>query len=233
MLNRSSACRIKDVVNITQNKNNTNDSNKKTTKEKIFEAAIDLFAQKGFDATSMREIAEVVGIKKASMYSHYKSKDEILEKIVEYPMDRIGIVGPQNMETEELIVSMGLEKFMALSSNVATEWMDDHFMEKIWRIICIELYHNDEIKKFYSKFTVTALSFWKSNFQTMVKHKLIKPFDPEVLAHEYLSFYGNAYMDYFIFRYGETSDSFMQEYQESIDKHTAFIVSVIKPGNSK
>ncbi len=220
-------------MNITGNKNNTNGAGEKTTKEKIFEAAINLFAQKGFDATPMREIAEAVGIKKASMYSHYKSKDEILEKIVEYPMARIEIVGPQNVETEELIVSMGLEKFMTLSSNVATEWMNDHFMEKIWRIVCIELYHNEEIKKFYSKFTVTALSFWKSNFEIMVKHKLIKPFDPEVLAHEYLSFYGNAYMDYFIFRYGETSGSFMQKYQESIDKHTEFIVNVIKPQNDE
>ncbi|HEX3012658.1 MAG TPA: helix-turn-helix domain-containing protein, partial [Methanobacterium sp.] len=44
----------------------------KTTKEKIFDSAIELFAKKGFDATSMREIAEAVGIKKASLYSHYK-----------------------------------------------------------------------------------------------------------------------------------------------------------------
>ena len=66
----------------------------KKTKERIFEAAIDLFAQKGFNATSMREIAETVGIKKASMYSHYKSKDEILEKILEYPIGRIGDMGP-------------------------------------------------------------------------------------------------------------------------------------------
>lgn len=224
---------MNDVIKMTGNKDNTKEAGEKTTKEKIFEAAIDLFAQKGFDATSMREIAETVGIKKASMYSHYKSKDEILEKIVEYPMARIEIVGPQNVETEELIISMGLEKFMALSSNVATEWMNDHFMEKIWRIVCIELYHNEQIKKFYSKFTVTALSFWQSNFEIMVKHKLIKPFDPEVLAHEYLSFYGNTYMDYFIFRYGETSNSFMQEYQESIDKHTAFIVNAIKSRNDE
>lgn len=214
---------------MAKNKDNTNVTGEKTTKERIFEAAIDLFAQNGFDATSMREIAEAVGIKKASMYSHFKSKDEILKKIVEYPMARIGMVGPQNVETEELIVSMGLEKFMTLSSSVATEWMDDPSMEKIWRIICIELYHNEQIKKFYSKFTVAALSFWKSNFDIMMKHNLIKPSDPEILAQEYLSFYGNAYMDYFIFRYGDTSGSFMQEYQESIDEHTAFIVNAIKP----
>ncbi len=49
----------------------TNNSKKeKNTKEKIFEASIDLFSEKGFDAASMREIAEMVGIKKASLYSH-------------------------------------------------------------------------------------------------------------------------------------------------------------------
>jgi hypothetical protein len=218
---------------MTGNKDNINESGEKTTKERIFGSAIELFAQKGFDATSMREIAEAVGIKKASMYSHFKSKDEILEKIIEYPMARIGMVGPQNVETEELIVSMGLEKFMTLSSSVFTEWMKDPFMEKIWRIICIELYHNEQIKKFYSKFTVTAVSFWKSNFDIMMKHKLIKQYDPEILAREYLSFYGNSYMDYFIFRYGDTPGSFLQEYRESVDQHTAFMVSSIKRENNE
>jgi AcrR family transcriptional regulator len=214
---------------MTENKDKINVKGEKKTKKRIFDVAINLFAQKGFDATSMREIAEAVGIKKASMYSHFKSKDEILEKIMEYPTARIEIVGPQGVETEELIVSMGLENFMTMSSGVFTNWMKDPCMEQIWRIICIELYHNQQIKKFYSKFVESALSFWKSNFDIMNKHKLIKPLDPEMLAREYLSFYGNAYMDYFIFRYGNTSGSFLQEYQDSFDQHSEFIVNSIKP----
>jgi len=91
-----------------------------TTKERIFEAAIDLFAQNGFDATSMREIAEAVGIKKASLYSHYKSKDEILEKIVEYPLARMMVIADVGVETEELIITRGLEGFMDLSGQTFT-----------------------------------------------------------------------------------------------------------------
>jgi hypothetical protein len=201
----------------------------KSTKEKIFDAAVDLFAERGYDGVSIRDIAAAVGIKESSIYKHYASKDEIMEKIVEYPIARIGLVGPQGVEDEELIVSMGLEGFMAISGRIFTNWMDDPYMEKIWRIICIELYHNEKIKEFYSKFVVAASSFWESNFTIMMKHKLIKPSDPKVLAMEYLSFYTYSYMDYFIFRYGNTSGSFPQEYRDRIDQHTAFIVNSIRP----
>ncbi len=200
----------------------------KKTKERIFEAAIDLFAQKGFNATSMREIAETVGIKKASMYSHYKSKDEILEKILEYPIGRIGEMGPQNIETEELIVSMGLEKFMELAGDLIFGWMEGPYMEKIWRIICIELYHNEKIKKFYREFEDMSSSYWISAFEMMMKHKLIKPSNPRTLALEFLSFYGNAYMGHFLLNYGNTSGTFRDEYQDLSNEHITFIVDSIR-----
>jgi AcrR family transcriptional regulator len=202
---------------------------KKPTKERIFEASIDLFAQKGFDATSMREIAESVGIKKASMYSHFKSKGEILEEILKYPMERMGNVGQQDIGTEELIISMGLEKFMVLAGDLILSWMEDIYMEKIWRIICIELYHNDKIKKFFAEFEEISCSYWVSAFNIMMKHELIKPSNSRVLALEYLSFYGNAYLDYFLLNYGNTSGSFLEVYKDRIDQHVEFIVNSIKP----
>ncbi len=59
-----------------------------TTKERIFSVAIDLFAQKGFDAVSLREIAEAAGIRKATLYYYFTSKDQMLENIFEYMMGR-------------------------------------------------------------------------------------------------------------------------------------------------
>lgn len=50
-------------------------------KEQINQAAAKLFRQKGFEAASMRDIAGELGIEAASLYSHIKSKDEILETI--------------------------------------------------------------------------------------------------------------------------------------------------------
>jgi AcrR family transcriptional regulator len=49
-----------------------------STRERILDVALDLFTDQGFDATSMREIAERLGISKPAIYYHFASKDEIL-----------------------------------------------------------------------------------------------------------------------------------------------------------
>ena len=54
---------------------------KQSRKELIIQQAAIIFKQKGYSATSMRELAEKVGIEAASLYNHIRSKDEILEEI--------------------------------------------------------------------------------------------------------------------------------------------------------
>ena len=54
------------------------------TKERIINAAIVLFSDKGYSKVSVRDIAEEVGIKAASLYSHFKSKEEILHTLYDY-----------------------------------------------------------------------------------------------------------------------------------------------------
>ena len=52
-----------------------------TKKEIIIEKAAKLFRDKGFGASSMRDLAEVVGVEAASLYNHIQSKSEILQAI--------------------------------------------------------------------------------------------------------------------------------------------------------
>ena len=60
-----------------------------STKQKILECAIDLFAMKGYTETSIREIAAAVGVKEASIYNHFQSKNDILEYILDEYTQRI------------------------------------------------------------------------------------------------------------------------------------------------
>jgi TetR/AcrR family transcriptional regulator, cholesterol catabolism regulator len=55
----------------------------KTTnrKEQIVEIATRLFHEKGYNATSMRSLAEQIGMEAASLYNHISSKDELLQQI--------------------------------------------------------------------------------------------------------------------------------------------------------
>lgn len=53
------------------------------TKRKIFEASMRLFAEKGYDATSIEEITATVGVAKGTLYYHFSSKEEIFQFLVE------------------------------------------------------------------------------------------------------------------------------------------------------
>ena len=53
------------------------------TKRKIFEISMKLFAEKGYDATSIEEITATVGVAKGTLYYHFSSKEEIFNFLVE------------------------------------------------------------------------------------------------------------------------------------------------------
>ena len=53
--------------------------NAKATIEAILSVSAKLFLQKGFDKTSMMDIATAAGISKGAIYHHFKSKDEIIK----------------------------------------------------------------------------------------------------------------------------------------------------------
>lgn len=56
------------------------------TKRKIFETAMELFAKKGYDGTSVEEITSVVGIAKGTLYYHFSSKEEIFNFLIDEGM---------------------------------------------------------------------------------------------------------------------------------------------------
>lgn len=58
-------------------------------RREIFDAAVHLFLEKGFNETSMREIAEAAGAGKSTLYDYFSSKDEILLSVVEEELNNL------------------------------------------------------------------------------------------------------------------------------------------------
>ncbi|QYC41349.1 HTH-type transcriptional regulator AcrR [Nonomuraea coxensis DSM 45129] len=53
------------------------------TRTRIQEVALRLFTEQGYEATSLREIAEELGVTKAALYYHFKTKDDIVASLVD------------------------------------------------------------------------------------------------------------------------------------------------------
>jgi AcrR family transcriptional regulator len=71
-----------------------------STRDRILNAALDLFIEKGFDKSSLREIAEQIGVTKAALYYHFASKEDILmalhQRLHEFGSDALAQLGDQD-----------------------------------------------------------------------------------------------------------------------------------------
>ncbi|BFV58579.1 TetR family transcriptional regulator [Kitasatospora sp. CMC57] len=61
----------------------TTQSPRTDTRARIIDVALALFAEQGYEKTSLREIADRLGVTKAALYYHFKTKDDIVHGIVE------------------------------------------------------------------------------------------------------------------------------------------------------
>ncbi|MGI5338903.1 TetR/AcrR family transcriptional regulator [Streptomyces sp. CA-181903] len=86
------------------------------TRERIQRTALDLFVTRGYEKTSLREIAERLGVTKAALYYHFKTKEDILVAIsdqVGAPVDELVAWGesrPPTLETKRELLCRYSEK---------------------------------------------------------------------------------------------------------------------------
>lgn len=64
-------------------------SSKPTTKERILEAALEIFSQKGFHTATTDEIAERAGVGKGTLYRHFETKEKLFEELVRLRLDEL------------------------------------------------------------------------------------------------------------------------------------------------
>lgn len=62
---------------------------KEDRKDQIFALGAHLFAEKGYERTSLQEVADALGVTKPALYYYYRSKEELLFEIMSFVMDRV------------------------------------------------------------------------------------------------------------------------------------------------
>jgi len=204
------------------------------TKEKIFDVSLDLFSKKGYDSVSLRKIAEEVGIKKSSIYSHYSSKEAILMEIFEYFTNQLE---PDNLPTTDNIFlssdnetllknpelfyhqgSEAIKKMLSLERNI-----------KIFKLIFIQMHYNETIRLFFqNEILVKPLIFW-NDFFTILKEKGIinEDSNTKLLAKEYYSFPIYLLLELFA-KYEDIPESAINNFFKETEDHAKFILDSVK-----
>jgi AcrR family transcriptional regulator len=89
------------------------------TKKKILDEASKLFQERGYLASSMRDLAERVGLKASSLYSHIGSKEELLQKIC-FDSARGYLEGMRTIEESDMTPTQKVEQLILLHIQIAT-----------------------------------------------------------------------------------------------------------------
>lgn len=199
------------------------------TKDKIFNVSIDLFSEFGYDNVSIRQLAHEVGIKESSIYNHFKSKESILDEILDYyiyEMTKEEI--PLAKASQNLDISF--EYFYKAGLDLYISKLSEARMMKITRIFLIESYHNEKIKYFVKKRIIEyAINGWIDLFELMKEKSLIKnDCDSKQLAESFY-FYGLFLLiEHFIINYPEDDEKFLKDLEVKSQNHMKLIFDSVK-----
>ena len=200
-----------------------------SNREKIFEVSIDLFSKYGYDGVSIRRIAREVGIKESSIYNHYKSKESILDEILNYYINQmLSNDIPLNQASDNLDV--GFDYFYAQGLEAFAGQLKIEKMSKITRIILIESYHNDKIREFLKTSILdAAVEGWEELFELMKSKELIRDdADTGQLAESFYKYGLFLLYEHYIINYPEDDAEFVGMLSEKSKSHMELIFNSVR-----
>ena len=165
------------------------------TKERILEAALNLFARDGYAGVSMADIAGELGITKGALYRHYAGKRDIFESILRR-MEQMDGENAANYDVPAEPIEQGaaaygdteIESILAYSEAMFRYWTEDPFASAFRRMLTLEQYRDCEMARLYSQYiTGGPLKYMADLFREMTARGCWKENDPMQLA---LEFYG-------------------------------------------
>ena len=159
------------------------------TKQEIVEAALELFSVQGFEATSISQIANAVGIRKASLYSHFENKQAILDALVKDVLDQYA--------EHSIFAKTDWDKYddaedkPALTPDAAAQMilgqisyiLHDPHISKARKMLVMEQFQNPELAKLQTKQNYTdVLRYFAGLVKYLIRSGVLAEDDPEIMA---------------------------------------------------
>ena len=154
-----------------------------STKEKILDAALTLFAENGYDGTSVEQIASIVGIKAPSLYKHYKGKEDILNALIDSAEVRYEeMFGSENNIGK---IPLGREEFIKVTMERISFTMRDPMIRKIRMLLVQEQFRDERISEVTTRHQLDGIQrMYAKIIKGMMDVGLVKKDDQELLAAE-------------------------------------------------
>ena len=156
----------------------------KDTKERILAAALEMFSQKGYDGTNIRELTSSLGMVKSSMYKHFESKEDIwnalLDEMIAYYGERFG--------SQERLppVPDSLEELVSMTMRMVAFTVHDEKVVMTRKLLTIEQFRDGRARELATKHFLTGLTgMFTHIFSGMMDKGLLRRDDPAMLAFAY------------------------------------------------
>jgi AcrR family transcriptional regulator len=186
-------------------------------KAQILVASAELFSRKGYEKTSMKDIADQVGISKPALYHHLKSKHELLYTIMndlmEFGIDGLEKVNRMSIPVEEKF-RLGIQHHLSSFDQYIAEYAVMLHEKTDWLPSSLER----KIKKKFKYYT----TLWDRIINEAISEKVIQPgLDPKVLMWAILGMCNWVYKWYS--REGRLSTSKIGEIFYQVLREGAFV----------
>ena len=156
------------------------------TKQEILEAALELFSVQGFEATSIAQIASAVGIRKASLYSHFDHKQAILDALVQEVMEQYeehSLFARADWEKDAGNPPQTSEDAVQMIQGQIRYILHDPAISRARKMLVIEQFRNAELAKMQTKQNYSdVLRYFTGLVKRLIRQGVLAEDDPEIMA---------------------------------------------------
>ena len=159
------------------------------TKQEILEASLELFSVQGFEATSISQIAGAVGIRKASLYSHFESKQAILDALVEEVLEQYGkhsIFARKDWEKNADSLPRTSDEAAQMILGQIRYILHDPTISRARKMLVIEQFQNRSLAELQTKQNYSdVLRYFSGLVKQLIRQGVLAEEDPEIMAAQF------------------------------------------------